>query len=55
MYTQKLLVHDGGEGEVAERVHDCIVDGVGVLVLAWVCQLSSRKVIRYRQLTYIRV
>lgn len=39
VYTQELFVHDSGEGEVAERVHDCIVDGVGVFVLA--CREST--------------
>jgi hypothetical protein len=33
--TQELLVHDGGEGEVAERVHAGVVDRLGVLVFTW--------------------
>jgi hypothetical protein len=33
--TQELLVHDSGEGEVAEGVHAGVVDCFGVFVLAW--------------------
>jgi hypothetical protein len=33
--AQKLLVHHRGEREVAERVHDGVVDGFGVFVLAF--------------------
>jgi hypothetical protein len=32
--TQKLLVHNSGQGKGAERVHASLVDGLGVLVLA---------------------
>jgi DNA recombination-dependent growth factor C len=32
--TQKLLIHNGGQGKGAERVHASLVDGLGVLVLA---------------------
>ena len=39
--TQKLLVHDSRQGEIAERVHARVIDCFGVLVLAWWCQLSE--------------
>jgi DNA recombination-dependent growth factor C len=32
--TQKLLVHNSGQGKGAESVHASLVDGLGVLVLA---------------------
>lgn len=35
VYTQKLLVHDCGQRQCAERVHACFVYGFGVLVLAF--------------------
>jgi hypothetical protein len=34
VYTQELLVHDGGKGERAERVHAGFVNSLRVLVLA---------------------
>jgi hypothetical protein len=34
VYAQELLVHDCSQGQCAERVHACFVDGLGVLVLA---------------------
>lgn len=34
MNAKELLVHDGGKGEVAERLHTGVVDLLGVLVLA---------------------
>ena len=35
MYAEELLVHDGSQGQCAERVHACIVYFLGVLVLAF--------------------
>ena len=34
MDAEELLVHDGGERQVAERIHAGIVDDLAVLVLA---------------------
>lgn len=34
MDAQKLLVHDGSQGQTAEGLHAGLVDGLGVLVLA---------------------
>lgn len=34
MDTEELLVHDGGQGQRAERLHACFVDFLAVLVLA---------------------
>ena len=35
MYAEELLVHDGSQGQCAERVHASIVYFLGVLVLAF--------------------
>lgn len=35
VYTQKLFVHDCGERQRAESIHTCIVDLLGVFVLAF--------------------
>ena len=47
VYTQELLVHNGGKGKRAERVHAGFVDSLRVLVLAFklecevVCQMAA--------------
>lgn len=35
VYAQELLVHDGSQGQGAERLHASLVHGLGVLVLAF--------------------
>jgi hypothetical protein len=34
VYAQELLVHNGRQGQCAERVHACLINGFRVLVLA---------------------
>jgi hypothetical protein len=43
MDTQELLVHDSCKWQGAERVHDGIVYGIGVLMLAYFESASSRQ------------
>ena len=47
MYTQKLLVHNRGQGQGAEGVHACVVDLFRVFVFTFefegeiVCQVTA--------------
>ena len=43
MHAEKLLVHEGGEGEAVERLHTCVVHTLRVLDLAL---LLEREVLR---------
>jgi hypothetical protein len=44
VYAQELLVHDRSQRQCAERVHAGLVDGLGVLVLAFEleCEVISQ-------------
>ena len=35
MYTEELLVHDGGQGQCAEGLHTGVINSLGVFVLAF--------------------
>ena len=43
VHAEKLLVHEGGEGEAVERLHTCVVHTLRVLDLAL---LLEREVLR---------
>ena len=47
VYTQELLIHNGGQGQRAERLHTCVADFFRVFVFAFefegeiVCQMPA--------------